>query len=146
MAWNPYAAIKSTMTQSKQIDENLKAHFLSLYCLTVSDNDVNPKELETLYRIGLEYGISKEDIQAIVLEPNNALVTPDTIEEKVTYLYDLTRIAYADGKIVDEEKKLIGKYAIQFGFPPENTNAIVDFFLDSVKNGKTIHKILDELK
>ena len=134
------------MAQEKQIDEGLKAHFLSLYCLTVSDNDVHPKELETLYQIGLEYGISKEDIQAIVMEPNNALITPSTIEEKVAYLYNLTRIAYADGKIVNEEKDLIGKYAIKFGFPKENAAAIVDFFLDSVKNCKTINDILEELK
>lgn len=132
--------------EPKQIDEGLKAHFLSLYCLTVSDNDVHPKELETLYKIGLEYGISKEDIQSIVMEPNNALITPATIEEKVAYLYNLTRIAYADGKIVEEEKELIGKYAIKFGFPEENAAAIVDFFLDSVKSGKTINDILDELK
>ena len=134
------------MEQKKVIDEGLKSHFLSLYCLTVSDNDVHPKELETLYQIGLEYGISKDDIQSIVMSPNTALIEPDTLEEKVAYLYNLTRVANADGKIVREEKDLIGKYAIKFGFPEKNANAIVEFFIESVKRGKTIKDILTELK
>ena len=134
------------MEQTKQIDENLKSHFLSLYCLTVSDNDVHPKELETLYNIGLEYGIPKSEIQSIVLQPNNAKVTPGTIEEKVAYLYNLTRIAYADGKIAKEEKELIKRYSIKFGFPEENSNAIVEYFLTSVKDGKSVNDILQELK
>ena len=134
------------MEQTKQIDEGLKAHFLSLYCLTVSDNNVHPKELETLYKIGLEYGISKDEIQSIVLQPNNAMVTPNTIEEKVAYLYNLTRIAYADDRIVKEEKELIRKYTIKFGFPEENSTAIVEYFLTSVKKGKSVNEILQELK
>ena len=134
------------MEQNKVIDEGLKSHFLSLYCLTVSDNDVHPDELKTLYQIGLEYGISKEEIQSIVMSPNTALIEPNTIEEKVAYLYNLTRIASADGKIVQEEKDLIGKYAIKFGFPEANALAIVDYFIDSLAKGKTIMDILNELK
>lgn len=134
------------MEQNKVIDEGLKSHFLSLYCLTVSDNDVHPDELKTLYQIGLEYGISKEEIQSIVMSPNTALIEPDTIEEKVAYLYNLTRIASADGKIVQEEKDLIGKYAIKFGFPETNAPAIVDYFIESLANRKTIADILNELK
>ena len=134
------------MEEKKVIDEGLKSHFLSLYCLTVSDNDVHPKELETLYQIGLEYGISKDDILSIVMSPNTALIEPDTLEEKVAYLFNLTRVANADGKIVQEEKDLIGKYAIKFGFPEKNADAIVEFFIARVKEGKTLGDILTELK
>ena len=134
------------MEQNKIIDEGLKSHFLSLYCLTVSDNNVHPRELETLYQIGLEYGISKDEIQSIVMSPNTALIEPDTLEEKVAYLYNLTRIANADGQIVQEEKDLIGKYATKYGFPEPNASAIVDYFIDSVNNGKTLNDILNELK
>lgn len=134
------------MEQNKIIDEGLKSHFLSLYCLTVSDNNVHPRELETLYQIGLEYGISKDEIQSIVMSPNTALIEPDTLEEKVAYLYNLTRIANADGQIVQEEKDLIGKYATKYGFPESNASAIVDYFIDSVNNGKTLNDILNELK
>lgn len=132
--------------EQKKIDEMVKNHFLSLYCLTVADGEVHPKELEMLYQIGREYGISHDDILSVVLEPNDVLVTPSTLEEKVAYLYDLCRMAWADGKIVDEERDLIGKYVIKFGFPPANAEAIMDFFLDCVKTGKTIDDILAELK
>lgn len=135
------------MEQSiKYIDESLKAHFLSLYCLTVSDSDVDPKELETLYQIGLEYGISKEEIQTIVLSPSSKPLLPNTIEEKVAYLYNLTRIACADGKVMQEEKELICKYVVKFGFPKENATAIVEYFLKNVTEGKIVNDILEELK
>ena len=101
------------MEQSiKYIDESLKAHFLSLYCLTVSDSDVDP----------------------------------NTIEEKVAYLYNLTRIACADGKVMQEEKELICKYVVKFGFPQENATTIVEYFLTSVTEGKIVNDILEELK
>lgn len=131
---------------TKPIDESLKAHFLSLYGLTIADNNVHPKELETLYQIGLEYGISKEEICSIVISPNSTMVAPNTTEEKIAYLYNLTRIAYADGKIVDEEKELIKKYVEKFGFPAENSTDIVNYFLESVGHGKTLDDIINDLK
>lgn len=132
--------------EQKVIDEVLKSHFLSLYCMTVSDSDVSVEELETLYKIGLEYGISRDEIQSIIINPNTATLVPDTLREKIAYLYDLTRIANSDGKIVQEEKDLIGKYVIKYGFPAENSEAIVEFFIEKVKEGISLEEILAEFK
>lgn len=134
------------MEQNKVIEVSLKNQFLSLYKLILSDNEVDPKELELLYTIGVEYGINKEEIQQILFESDVPCVTPDTIEEKVAYLFNLSRMAWANGKIDVEERDFIKKCVIRFQFKEENAEQIVDYFLTQVKEHKTLSEVLNDIK
>ena len=72
---------------------------------------------------------------------------PNTILEKVESLYDFARIAWADGKIDDNERELLNIFCLKFGFEKENTSTIVEFLLDEVykKTSKEdIFKIVTE--
>lgn len=73
-------------------------------------------------------------------------VLPETLEDKIHYLYDLTRMAWSDGVIEDSEKALLCKYITLFGFHEENVESITDYFLTSVKEGKSIEQIINEIK
>ena len=126
-------------------DDALKWHFFNLYCLALSDEQFDFTELNTLYSIGVEYGITAEQINKIVLTANISPTIPDTINDKIEYLYDLTRMAWADGKIEPEEREIIKKYVVRYGFLPENADGIVDFFLKSVKENKTKTDIINEI-
>ena len=43
-----------------------KLQFLDLYCMVLADGIVHPKEMETLYRIGLEnYGLTEDEIKIV---------------------------------------------------------------------------------
>ena len=128
------------------IDESVRWHFFNLYCLALSDLEFNPKEKELLYRIGLEYGITEDTINNIVVTSGLSPVVPETLEEKIHYLYDLTRMAWADGIIEESEKALLRKYILLFGFHDENTEDIMEYFLTSVKEKKTIEQIINEIK
>ncbi|MBR3765885.1 MAG: hypothetical protein IKL11_01840 [Muribaculaceae bacterium] len=89
----------------------LKAHFLSLYCMVVADNDVSPLELQELYRIGHEYyGLTDVEINSAIISEGQAFYNPETLEDKVKYLYQMALIAAADGVIQQEEKVLLEKY------------------------------------
>lgn len=132
--------------QSDNIDNRLKWHFFNLYCMALSDNDFDPKEAELLYKIGLEHGLDKNMIDEIAITSGLHPETPQTLEEKVTYLYDLTRMAWADGKIEEEERQMLIKNTIRFGFKEENKEIIVDYFLESVKDGKSLTQVINEIK
>ena len=132
--------------QTNKIADRLKWHFFNLYCMALSDTDFDPKEAEQLYKIGLEHGLDKNMIDEIVVTSGLRPEMPKTLEEKVTYLYDLTRMAWADGKIEEEERQMLIKNTIRLGFKEENKNTIVNFLIDSVKDGKSLPQIINEIK
>ena len=128
------------------MEQKLKSHFLSLYCMVVADGDVAISELNELYRIAKEdYGLTQEEIEKAVLSGGSAFYIPETTEEKVKYLYYLALIAAADGVIVDAEKVLLKNYAKKFGFLDENTDEIVNILLKYAKGKKSIDEILNYL-
>lgn len=139
--------IKSRQNKKSIImnDKN-KTHFLALYSLMLSDGTIDITELEVLYKIGIQRGISKDEINAYVMSPGTMYMAPNTFEEKVAMLYDFALLAWADGKIVEEEKKLIKTFCIKFGFLKENAEKITEFLLEEVKNGTTEEELLNQLK
>lgn len=127
------------------IDEVQKWHFFNLYCLALSDEQFDLTELHTLYSIGVEHGITPEQINQLALTANIKPTVPETTEEKVECLYDLARMAWADGKIEPEEREIIKKCVLRYDFLPENATDIVDYFIDSVKKNKSKKDILNEI-
>ena len=138
--------MEQTSNNKKSLDESIKWHFFNLYCMALSDTVFDPKEAELLYKLGLENGLDKQTIDDIVLTSGLNPEYPKSIEEKVSYLYDLTRMAWADGKIVEEEKELLLKNILKFGFKEENKDAILKFFIDSVKNSLSLEEIVNKIK
>ncbi|WP_278378470.1 hypothetical protein [Chryseobacterium arthrosphaerae] len=133
--------------ENNQITENLKAHFLRLYQMAIYDDDFSALELKMLYKCAEERGISAKNLDEILLNPINLKsLVPQTIEEKVDYLYDLTVMIWADGIVSPNEYIAMQKYVLMFGFLEENATAIVDYLIESVKVGKNKSEILYELK
>ena len=128
-----------------EMNDAMKWHFFNLYCLALSDGQFDFTELQTLYSIGVEHGITSEQINQVVLTANISPTIPDTNDGKVECLYDLTRMAWADGKIEPEEREIIKKCVIRYGFLPENAEGIVDYFIKSVKENKTKKDIINEI-
>lgn len=129
------------------ITENLKAHFLRLYQMAICDDDFSALELKMLYKCAEERGISSKNLDEILLNPINfKSLVPQTIEEKIDYLYDLTVMIWADGMVSPNEYSAMEKYVLMFGFLEENVKAIVNYLIESVKIGKDKTDILYELK
>ncbi|PJJ64628.1 hypothetical protein [Chryseobacterium geocarposphaerae] len=133
--------------ENNQITENLKAHFLRLYQMAICDDDFSALELKMLYKCAEERGISSKNLDEILLNPINLKsLVPQTIEEKVDYLYDLTVMIWTDGIVSPNEYSALQKYVLMFGFLEENVTAIVDYLIEAVKIGKNKSEILCELK
>ncbi|MEC5172952.1 MULTISPECIES: hypothetical protein [Chryseobacterium] len=133
--------------ETNQLTENLKAHFLRLYQMAICDDDFSPLELKMLYKTAEERGISSKKLDEILLNPiNSKSLIPETIEEKVEYLFDLTVMIWADGVVTENELSALNKYVALFGFMEENVKDIADYFIEAVKQGKTKQDILNDLK
>ena len=138
--------MESNKNKQIEIDDSLKWHFFNMYCMALSDTDFDPKEAELLYKIGLEHGLDKTIIDEIVVTSGLRPETPTTVEEKIAYLFDLTRMAWADGKIEKEERLVLLKNILRFGFKEENKEQIANYLIESVRGGKLLEQILSEIK
>ncbi len=119
-----------------------------LYCMILADGIIDVKELEVLYKIGVEnYGLTPEQISEAVREAGTSYEFPEKIEDRISLLYELALIAWADGRIEQSERDMIESYALKMGFMEENVNGIIDFLLEQARAnipvGKVLHKILN---
>jgi len=129
------------------ISETLKSHFLRLYQMAICDDNFSKLELKMLYRFAEERGVTAKNLDEILLNPvdtKNAL--PQTLEDKIDYLYDLVLMIWADDRVDNNERSALEKYIKLFGFVEENVSAIANYLLEAVKSGKTKSDILYELQ
>ncbi|MFA8436802.1 MAG: hypothetical protein ACEPOZ_20030 [Marinifilaceae bacterium] len=128
-----------------EITAELKGHFLSLYQMALADDDFCTSEWKMLYKFAEERNIPKEDLDNILLSPNQNVALPSTVEKRVEYLYDLAQIIWADNVVTDDELNTLKKYCRKFEFLDENVDELAQYLIDSVKNGKTKKAILNEI-
>lgn len=113
--------------------------------MAITDDDFSPLELEMLYGFAEERGIPSEELDKILLSADNQFVVPESVEKKVEYLYDLACMIWADKKVTVDERNTLMKYCRTFGFVEENIEELAQYLLDSVENGISKQKIIEEL-
>jgi uncharacterized tellurite resistance protein B-like protein len=130
------------------MNQNEKKMFLGLYQMLLADAEVHPTELELLYQIGKEKGgITEDEIQKAIFSPNTFVsLSSLSDEERVEYLYNLSRIAWADGKIDEKEKETLIHASQRLGFAEENLNEISKFLLEQAKENKSFEEVLYTIK
>ena len=124
----------------------LKSHFLRLYQMALSDDQFNVLELQMLYHFADERGIPKEELDKLFLNPVNVEFTvPEALNTKIEYLYDRTRIIWADEKITDDELNMLRKYCRKFDFVEENINDLSDYLINCVQKNIGKEEIISQL-
>ncbi|MBO0321556.1 hypothetical protein J0X14_04535 [Muricauda sp. CAU 1633] len=131
--------------QEITITAELKSHFLRLYQIALSDDNFDVLEMQMLYEFAKDRGVSKEQLNNLLLSPTNQSAIPETQEKRVEYLYDLAVMIWADGKVTEDEYNTLKKYCKKFEFLEDNIVQIVDFLLESAKNKKGKEEILKNL-
>lgn len=129
-----------------EISNELKSQFLRLYQMALTDDNFSPLELKWLYKFAEERNVPKDELDKILLTPNNQLAIPESIEEKIGSLYDLSCMIWADGKVDNEERIALKKYCRKFGFLDENIDKLSQYLIDSVKKGKSKQEVINEFK
>lgn len=126
--------------------EDKTYQFLALYSMVLADGEITWEELSALYRIGKEcYGLTDEKISNTVKEAGTSYALPTTLNEKVKLLYHLSEIAWADGKIDQQEKNLLAGYARRMDFEEKNIDGIVDYMLSQVESKVPLETVMSEI-
>lgn len=130
------------------MNENEKKMFLGLYQMLLVDAEVHPNELALLYQIGKEKGgITEEEIQQAVFSPNN-FISLDSLSDadRIQYLYNLSRVACADGTIDEKEIQSLQETSKHLGFLEENALEITEFLLEQAKVNRSFDEVLRIIK
>ncbi|WP_264530937.1 hypothetical protein [Flavobacterium sp. N502540] len=124
----------------------LKSHFLRLYQMALSDDQFDVLELQMLYHFADERGIPREELDKLFLNPiSTELSIPEEVNTRIEYLYDFTRIIWADGKITEDELNMLKKYCRKFNFRDENINELSDYLIDCVQKNIGKQEIINQL-
>lgn len=129
------------------IDDELRSHFLNLYAMALTDTQIDTTELEMLFHMGEERGIPKDEIQSLVLNPDQVKFSiPSDILVKMEYLYDFARMAWANRVIDEYEEIALRKFCIKFGFEASNAPQIALFLIEEAKKGTSKQTLLELVK
>lgn len=129
-----------------EISNELKTHFLRLYQIAFSDDNFDVLELQMLYDFANERGVSEAHLNNILLHPTNDNSIPETLENRVEYLYDFALMIWADGKVTEDERNTLKKYCKRFEFLNENIEELTSYLLKSAKEGVKKEVIINDLK
>ena len=128
------------------MDLLLKSQFLSLYQMILADGIIDARELETLYKIGIEqYQLTQEEITSVIRDAGTSLILPTSLKGKVQFLYNLATIALADGVVDEEELALLKKYTVRMGFEKDNVEGIVNYLISSAKDNIPFNDIISNI-
>lgn len=134
------------MNSTSIITIQLKSHFLRLYQMALTDDEFDVLELQMLYHLADERGIPKEELEKLFFNSiDYKLSIPEELNTRIEYLYDLTLIMWADGKITDDEINTLKKYCKKFEFLEENIENLANYLIDCVKTGTTKKEIINQL-
>lgn len=127
---------------NNNITTALKSHFLRLYQIACADEDFDVLEMKQLYQFAAQRGVDTEQLQKILIDPVFRLSIPDTLEERIEYLYDLAVMIWIDKTITDDEYNTLRKFCKNFEFEEDNINPICDFLIECAKKEMSIQEVL----
>ena len=127
------------------ITTELKSHFLRLYQMAFSDDNFDTLEMQMLYKFAEDRGLTKEQLNEILLNPSHDTAIPKTVEARVEYLYDLAVMIWADKVVTEDEYITLKKYCKKFEFLDENITELADYLLDSAKKGIPKEEIINAI-
>ncbi len=108
-----------------EYDRN-RATLAMLMKMVTIDNRIDPVEKKFLEDIARQLGLQKEDIDAIIQNPEKfALKPPAAEEDRMRILYYLLFMMRVDGKIRPEEEKLCYKAGLRLGFNEQLTGDMI---------------------
>jgi len=115
------------------ITTELKSHFLRLYQMAFSDDNFDRLEMQMLYNFAEQRGLTKEQLNEILLNPSHDTAIPERLEARVEYLYDLAVMIWADEVVTEDEYITLKKYCQKFEFLDKNITELADYLLEAAK-------------
>lgn len=114
--------------------------------MAFADDNFDVLELKMLYNFAEERGLTKDQLNEILLNPSQESVIPESLDDKIEYLYDLALMIWADQVVTDDEINTLKKYCKKFEFLEENIDDICEFLLENAKEKISLSELLTKMQ
>ncbi|WMN11630.1 hypothetical protein QYS49_39070 [Marivirga salinae] len=110
--------------------EKIYSHLIHLYQLAKIDNRFVKEEKRYLYALGRKNGVAEKEVDEIINEASEVdFHEPETIKEKVVFLYEYIQMMLVDNKLDEREAQMCAIIAermdLDRGLVGSMTNSIV---------------------
>ncbi len=127
--------------------ERRKAVIGLLVEMTFADGKVDDIEKKFVYGVAKELGLSADDIEEVVLHPEDFKMTPPPPEqERMTILYYVLFTMSVDGEIHEEEEKMCYLIGLRLGFNEHMTRDLINVMKKFLNKEVPRFALLDEIK
>jgi hypothetical protein len=129
-------------------DRNIiNSHFLNLFSLAISDTNVSAQEIELLYSIGIENGVSQDEVDFLIDNPHKVKFTkPASIDDTIAQLFDFCRMILADQKVDVREIVFFKSLASHLDISEEIAENILDILIDGLRAGEEKSSLINKVK
>lgn len=131
------------------MNENKKtqSHFLNLFSLAIADSHVSAEELELLYTIGIENGITREEVDFLVDNPHKVKYTrPETLDDTLEELFDFGRMILADHKVDVREIMVFKSLAMHLDIAENKVENAIEVLIDGLRVNEEKSQLISKIK
>lgn len=127
--------MKSTITvMDKQT--LLIRHLSNLVHLAQIDEHFDDTEKDLVYKIGEKNGMSKDEIDKLIVDAANIdIVVPESEEDQFEHLFNVVQMMMIDGKLYQKELDYCVEVAIRLGFKKIIVTVLIRAIEDGLKLG-----------
>lgn len=110
--------------------EKIHSHLIHLYQLAKIDNRFVKEEKRYLYALGRKNGVTEKEVDEIIKEAAEVdFHEPETVKEKVIFLYEYIQMMLVDNKLDEREAQMCAiiaeRMGLDRGLVGSMTNSIV---------------------
>lgn len=135
-------ATKFTNDQTKKM--NIE-YFIHLIRISISDGTINLSETKLLNELGKELGFTADEIRNLIETTGKSdYVAPFELSKRYEQVYNIVKMALADGKINKNELKLASNFAEKSGFKESEIPKLLVHLIGGIKDGKTKEVLFDD--
>jgi uncharacterized tellurite resistance protein B-like protein len=124
-----------------------KDHFASIVRMAMSDGMISENEQKFLDRLADRLNISARDYKKILNEyESHPINAPNSYDQRLERLYDLTKMVWADKIRSKNEVKLLRRFCVALGFHAVNVKYITKKALELVRQEADLEEFIYGIK
>lgn len=122
------------------------SHIRNLVALACSDGSFDRIEMDLIFNIGLNAGLSPDELTRIFERPNSInFYPPESYRERIEQLYDMVMVMMVDGELHENEITFCKLTAVKLGFRHQIIDKIVHNTIEMIVEGIATEIALDRL-
>src|SRR5512133_3635082 len=121
-----------------------KEYFIQLVRGAKSDDIIHNTELDLLLRIGSKLGFTEPEITNLIAETDKSdYIPPYELAKRFEQVFEIVGLIMADGKVEDNEMRLVKGFAVKSGFSDEEIPELVSLLIKGKKDGKDEEELFE---